>query len=256
MPVFVDALIGDTTHLSAEEFGAYCLILFRTWANNGQALQDDDRRLCRVCHIAPQRWPKVRAVISEFFDLSGGTWRQKRLITEWNRVENFVVIQRQKGIKSAQARALKNIDQQSTAVEIRLKSGTNLPSPSPKEDITNVISNAGASRAVSKSGDFDLWWEGYPEKVGKGAARKAFVKALTKTSLDQLTAGIDRYKAHKPIDRPWCNPATWLNQERWTDAYSNGHDNIPITPAMSDSEREDLKRRMVESFRAGKTLEP
>ncbi len=64
---------------------------------------------------------------------------------------------------------------------------------------------------------FDRWWEGYPEKVGKGAAKKSFTKALTKTSLDQLMVGLDRYKATKPVDRPWCNPATWLNQERWLD---------------------------------------
>lgn len=75
---------------------------------------------------------------------------------------------------------------------------------------------------------FEAWWPLYPEKVGKGAARKAFLKALAKTSLDQLIAGVERYKATKPIDRPWCNPSTWLNQERWLDvpasngAYSNG----------------------------------
>jgi hypothetical protein len=82
-----------------------------------------------------------------------------------------------------------------------------------------------ASRASSNEG-FDRWWEGYPNKVGKGAARMAFGKALTKTSLDQLIAGVQRYKATKLVDRPWCNPATWLNQERWLDApaATNGYD--------------------------------
>ncbi len=81
-----------------------------------------------------------------------------------------------------------------------------------------------ASRASSNDA-FDRWWEGYPEKVGKGAARKAFPKALSKTSLDQLIAGVERYKATKPVDRSWCNPATWLNQERWLDVHaSNGAD--------------------------------
>ena len=75
-----------------------------------------------------------------------------------------------------------------------------------------------ASPRASMNGEaFDRWWEDYPEKVGKGAARKAFAKALAKTSVDQLVAGVERYKATKPQDRAWCNPATWLNQERWTD---------------------------------------
>jgi hypothetical protein len=72
------------------------------------------------------------------------------------------------------------------------------------------------SKNLSDSG-FDRWWEGYPEKTGKGAAKRAFVKALTKTSIDQLMVGVERYKATKPVDRPWCHPATWLNQERWLD---------------------------------------
>jgi uncharacterized protein YdaU (DUF1376 family) len=33
MPVFTDALLGDTMRLSTEEFGAYCLLLFVTWRN-------------------------------------------------------------------------------------------------------------------------------------------------------------------------------------------------------------------------------
>jgi uncharacterized protein YdaU (DUF1376 family) len=73
-----------------------------------------------------------------------------------------------------------------------------------------------ASRAPSNDA-FDRWWEGYPEKVGKGAARKAFANAIQKAPVSVLIAGVERYKATKPPDRPWCNPATWLNQERWSD---------------------------------------
>ena len=91
--------------------------------------------------------------------------------------------------------------------------------------ISNQQKETRASRAPSNADAFDRWWEGYPDKVGKGAARKAFTKALTKTSLDQLISGVERYKSTKPVDRPWCNPATWLNQERWLDApATNGYD--------------------------------
>lgn len=103
------------------------------------------------------------------------------------------------------------------------------PSDSPSLTPLTPLSNL---RLTSPKGDadFDRWWEGYPDKTGKGAARKAFAKALTKTSLDQLIEGVERYKRTKPLDRPWCNPATWLNQERWLDvpanaqpAATNGH---------------------------------
>jgi hypothetical protein len=72
---------------------------------------------------------------------------------------------------------------------------------------------------------FEQWWQGYPDKIGKGAARKSFARALGKTTFDRLIAGVERYKTTKPSDRPWCNPTTWLNQERWTDEFAptNGH---------------------------------
>lgn len=63
---------------------------------------------------------------------------------------------------------------------------------------------------------FDQFWAVYPNKVGKGDARAKFAKALKKTSLEAILAGLERYRA-KRDDRPWCNPATWLHQERWLD---------------------------------------
>lgn len=64
---------------------------------------------------------------------------------------------------------------------------------------------------------FDEFWSIYPEKVGKGAARKAFPLALSKAPLETLIAGVHRYIANKPADRNYCHPATWLNEERWDD---------------------------------------
>jgi len=70
-------------------------------------------------------------------------------------------------------------------------------------------------------GDFDEWWKEYPNKIGKGAAKTAYSKAIKKASAGELLLGVRRYIEEKPPDRQWCNPATWLNQERWTDEPSN-----------------------------------
>lgn len=64
---------------------------------------------------------------------------------------------------------------------------------------------------------FAVWYENYPHKVGRAAAEKAFWKAIKLADLDELLDGIEKYKKSKPPDRPWCNPATWLNQQRWKD---------------------------------------
>ena len=86
MPVFTDALVGDTLHLTAEQFGCYALILIATWRNNGQALADDDKRLAQIARVSLARWrTRIRPVLVEFFDLSDGHWHQKRLEIEWQK---------------------------------------------------------------------------------------------------------------------------------------------------------------------------
>lgn len=62
---------------------------------------------------------------------------------------------------------------------------------------------------------FDEFWQCYPRKDGKGAARKAWAKAIAKAAPAQILAGLDRYSfAAEHRFRPM--PATWLNDERWT----------------------------------------
>lgn len=113
MPVFTDAIIGDTTHLTTEEFGAYCLLLFATWRNNGVPLVDDAKRLARVCRVTPARWEqKLRPVLAGFFDLAAGTWRQKRLEKEWDFVSKRSRVSRENGARGGRPKALENNETQ------------------------------------------------------------------------------------------------------------------------------------------------
>jgi len=70
---------------------------------------------------------------------------------------------------------------------------------------------------VTPKGEFELFWSAYPHKVSKGHARKAFQAAIRKVDLETMLAAINLYVATKPPDRPYCNPGTWLNGERWND---------------------------------------
>lgn len=78
---------------------------------------------------------------------------------------------------------------------------------------------AASPPARAKSSNFDLFWQAYPKKVGKEAARKAFSRV--KAPLESLLTAIERQKC----GNQWLtengrfipNPATWLNQGRWED---------------------------------------
>jgi len=70
----------------------------------------------------------------------------------------------------------------------------------------------------------DHFWPAYPRKVKKGAARTAYRKARTKTTLAVMLAAL-AWQTRTPQWRdcskgPCCfvpYPATWLNGEQWED---------------------------------------
>jgi len=72
---------------------------------------------------------------------------------------------------------------------------------------------------------FDEFWATYPLKRDKGAAKKAFPKALNKISFEEIMAGVDRLVSDPNLEMKYCPyPATWLNGERWTDAPLPGRE--------------------------------
>ena len=74
-----------------------------------------------------------------------------------------------------------------------------------------------ASLAVRSqdSAEFQQFWQKYPRREGKGAARQAFAKARKSASFDAILAALDRPWPNDPRFVP--HPATWLNQQRWLD---------------------------------------
>lgn len=76
--------------------------------------------------------------------------------------------------------------------------------------------------ALAASGwppDFrEVFWEAFPNKIGKKDALRRLerVEKSGKIPFAELMEALHRY-ANKTDDRPFCNPATWINQERWTD---------------------------------------
>lgn len=92
-----------------------------------------------------------------------------------------------------------------------------------------------AQQAGSVEADFEVWWELYPLKRAKGAARPAYAKARRLVSADMLIDGVIRYSGHLQATGSSfvCHPASWLNGERWEDEYETS----AAEPELSPSER-------------------
>jgi hypothetical protein len=101
---------------------------------------------------------------------------------------------------------------------LRKLEALNLPAGKMKEVvkiITGLLSERRQATGIV-TGEFEAFWGAYPNKIGKRGAATAFERARKRVSFDELMEGLSRYRS-KQDDRPWCNPATWLNQDRWND---------------------------------------
>ena len=78
IPLFGDAYLADTRHLSLEEHGAYLQLMMIAWRSTDCALPDDDVRLARMLGISAGRWAKIKIAVMAFWTLSEKGWTQKR----------------------------------------------------------------------------------------------------------------------------------------------------------------------------------
>lgn len=98
------------------------------------------------------------------------------------------------------------------------------------------------ARPVARNDDFELFWSLYPNKVGKRVAEKSFVSARKRVSQADLMAGLAAYVG-KRDDRPWCNPSTWLNGDRWEDQPAQRPDQSQSPPHRPPTAAEILRNR-------------
>lgn len=76
----------------------------------------------------------------------------------------------------------------------------------------------GVSNAVTPEQRFDEFWQVYPRKAGKAAAKTAWVKATEKQDPDLLISAAKTYRDDPNREDGFtAHASTWLNQERWED---------------------------------------
>jgi hypothetical protein len=92
---------------------------------------------------------------------------------------------------------------------------------------------------------FDEFWAAYPRRIAKAAARKAWEKAIkAKADPQIIIAAATRYATdprRTESDIKYTpHPATWLNQERWTDEPT------PAALSPATTQRGGIDQRMTE----------
>ena len=84
MPLYIGDYLSATTHLSAEESGAYLHLLMHQWKNG--SLPADSESLRRIARVDKDAWSIAWAVLGLFFDHAQGfpvQLRLERIRVEW-----------------------------------------------------------------------------------------------------------------------------------------------------------------------------
>lgn len=160
----------------------------------------------------------VERVLNDYFEWTDFGWSNKRCDAEIERYQVKQAKQIAAGKASGEARKSKRdnrLNRRSTTVQRTFSEcSTDVEPTNNQEPITKSISSTRKSAPR-----FDDFWTVYPRKEAKGAALKAWTKAIAKAEPDQIIDRVNRWKASKNFpERQFIPlPASWLNAERWSD---------------------------------------
>lgn len=116
MPLLVDKYLGDTTHLTTEQHGAYLLLLMTLWKRDG-VLPAKEEQLSGIARMSTAKWKASREVLLEFFRPTedGHGLTQKRLTEELVRARLLNDKKSEAGVKGAKKRWQKDAGNNGTS---------------------------------------------------------------------------------------------------------------------------------------------
>lgn len=102
-PFHIGDFLGGTIGMDATETGAYVMLLVAHYQAGVDGLSDDDVFLARVARVSAKVWKSIRPRISEKFSVSGGRWKQERVVEELRKIEQLCAQNSAKALKQQEA---------------------------------------------------------------------------------------------------------------------------------------------------------
>lgn len=140
LPLKTASLLADTMHMSPEEFGVYCRLLFVMWGNGGR-LKDDDAEMAAIGGVPLKRWFQIKEKVMRPMTAIGGQVSQGRLTDTWMKVQEL----RRKRAQASEARWSNKrgprpmqLDDHMDSIRnaIKTKTNNNLPSSTERGELT------------------------------------------------------------------------------------------------------------------------
>lgn len=205
LPLWTDAYMADTTHLTTLEHGAYFLLLVVAWRSKDVRLPDDDKLLARYTRLTPAQWKRIKPVISQFFTIENGYWMQGRLTDEFNAVKQY----RKRQSDAGKASALKRKGRHSTAVESGCNHGAS-PTPTPSPNI--LPPNGGC--ALSDAPEDDFTFVDFEESWAE-VAKACGLPVMRDGARDRRRKDFNTRKRQFPDIDDWRAAFSTLRKAKW-----------------------------------------
>lgn len=150
LPLWTDAYLADTRHLSTIEHGAYLLLLMEAWRRPNCDLPADDKLLARLAGLSAGDWLDVAPAVMELWQLDGRrkVWKQKRLSKERLYLDEKRASQRDK----ARSRWNKTEKSNAAAMPEGMPEACRSDAPTPTPTPTPPIDNNATALSVQNRG--------------------------------------------------------------------------------------------------------
>jgi uncharacterized protein YdaU (DUF1376 family) len=104
MPLYVADYRNKTTHLNAQQHGAYLLLIMHYWTHG--RLPADDEQLARIAAVRDAEWKKIKPIIAAFF---GPEWTHARIDDELAKAQIKSDKRAEAGARGGKANASKRV---------------------------------------------------------------------------------------------------------------------------------------------------
>ncbi|ENH2854720.1 DUF1376 domain-containing protein [Escherichia coli] len=145
MQLYIADYLANTMHLSAEEHGAYLLLMFNYW-QTGKPIPKN--RLAKIARLTNERWADVEPSLQEFFCDNGEEWVHLRIEEDLASVREKLTKKSAAGKASVQARRSRK------EADVQTKQERNLTGV--QTDVEVVFEHDVNTKATNKDTDKDL----------------------------------------------------------------------------------------------------
>lgn len=228
-PLWTDAYLADTGHLTTIEHGAYLLLLITMWRAGGK-LPNDDKQLARYARLTAGQWARIKPNMMAFFTVSSDGITQGRLTDELGIVKR----NSEKQSNSAKAKWRKENNKRHAGADANVGNGdmpdgcqpdAPISTPTVEEDkSSSLLSETSSDAPLKKTNSekyppaFEAFWQAYPRSPNMSKSKAlAGWKKLTEEQRAACAAAVPAYKAFlaSKTDHPTMHATTFINERRF-----------------------------------------